>query len=71
VQDTGAPLFVVDEGVDTAPIIAQPPVPVEEGDDVASLHDRIKLAERTMLVETVGRIAREGFTINDRKVRIG
>ena len=71
VKVTGATLFVVDEGVDTGPIIAQTAVPVEEGDDVASLHDRIKLAERTMLVETVGRIAREGFTITDRKVRIG
>ena len=46
-------------------------VPVEDDDDVESLHERIKVAERTMLVETVGRIAREGFTITDRKVRIG
>ena len=71
VKVTGATLFVVDEGVDTGPIIAQTAVPVEEGDDVASLHERIKVAEREMLVDTVGRIAREGFTINDRKVRIG
>ena len=71
VAQTGASVIVVDEGVDTGPIIAQTAVPVEEIDDVASLHDRIKLAERTMLVETVGRIAREGFTITDRKVRIG
>jgi len=61
----------VDAGVDTGPIIAQTVVPVEDDDDVASLHERIKVAERTMLVETVGRIAREGFTITDRKVRIG
>ena len=71
VKVTGATLFAVDEGVDTGPIIAQTIVPVEEGDDVASLHDRIKVAERTMLVDTIGRIAREGFTITDRKVRIG
>jgi phosphoribosylglycinamide formyltransferase-1 len=71
VKVTGATLFVVDEGVDTGPIIAQTPVPVEDGDDVETLHDRIKVAERAMLVETVGRIAREGFTITDRKVRIG
>jgi phosphoribosylglycinamide formyltransferase-1 len=71
VKVTGATLFVVDEGVDTGPIIAQTPVAVEDGDDVTSLHERIKVAERTMLVETVGRIAREGFTITDRKVRIG
>jgi len=68
---TGATLFVVDEGVDTGPIVAQTVVPVEDGDDVTSLHERIKVAERGMLVDTVGRIAREGFTITDRKVRIG
>jgi phosphoribosylglycinamide formyltransferase-1 len=71
VKVTGATLFVVDEGVDTGPIVAQTVVPVEDGDDVESLHERIKVAERTMLVDTVGRIAREGFTITDRKVRIG
>jgi phosphoribosylglycinamide formyltransferase-1 len=71
VKVTGATLFVVDEGVDTGPIIAQTVVPVEDDDDVASLHERIKVAERQMLVDTVGRIARDGFTINDRKVRIG
>jgi phosphoribosylglycinamide formyltransferase-1 len=71
VKVTGATLFVVDEGIDTGPIIAQVAVPVEEGDDVEALHDRIKVAERKMLVDTVGRIAREGFTITDRKVRIG
>ena len=62
---------VVDEGVDTGPIIAQSVVPVEDDDDVESLHERIKVAERQMLVDTVGRIARQGFSINDRKVRIG
>ena len=71
VKVTGATLFVVDEGVDTGPIVAQTAVPVEESDDVASLHERIKVAERAMLVETIGRLAREGFTITDRKVRIG
>jgi phosphoribosylglycinamide formyltransferase-1 len=71
VKVTGATLFVVDEGVDTGPIIAQSVVPVEDDDDAASLHERIKVAERQMLVETVGRLAREGFSITDRKVRIG
>jgi phosphoribosylglycinamide formyltransferase 1 len=71
VKVTGATLFVVDEGIDTGPIIAQAVVPVEDDDDVASLHERIKVAERQMLVDTVGRLAREGFSITDRKVRIG
>ncbi len=71
VKVTGATVFVVDEGVDTGPIIAQTVVPVEDDDDVEALHERIKVAERRMLVETVGRMAREGFSITDRKVRLG
>ena len=38
---------------------------------VESLHERIKAAERVMLVESIGRLVREGFTIEHRKVRIG
>ena len=71
VKVTGCTLFVVDGGVDTGPIVAQTIVPVEDEDDVESLHERIKVAERAMLVENVGRMAREGFTITDRKVRFG
>ena len=71
VKITGATLFLVDRGVDTGPIVAQAAVPVHEDDDVESLHERIKVAERQMLVEAVGRMAREGFTIDDRKVRLG
>jgi phosphoribosylglycinamide formyltransferase-1 len=71
VKVTGATLFVVDAGVDSGPIVAQTTVPVEDDDDVDTLHERIKVAERAMLVENVGRLAREGFTITDRKVRFG
>ena len=71
VKVTGATLFVVDAGIDTGPIVAQATVPVEEEDDVTTLHERIKVVERTMLVDSVGRLAREGFTITDRKVRFG
>jgi phosphoribosylglycinamide formyltransferase-1 len=71
VKVTGATLFVVDAGVDTGPIVAQTPVPVLDDDDVERLHERIKVAERQMLVDSVGRMAREGFTITDRKVRFG
>jgi phosphoribosylglycinamide formyltransferase-1 len=71
VKVTGATLFVVDAGVDTGPIIEQVAVRVHDGDDVESLHERIKVAEREMLVTSVGRMAREGFTITDRKVRFG
>ncbi len=71
VKVTGATLFVVDDGVDTGPIVAQTTVPVADDDDVGTLHERIKVAERQMLVDTIGRIARDGLTIDDRKVRIG
>jgi len=71
VKVTGATLFVVDAGVDTGPIVAQVAVPVEDADDVASLHERIKVAERRMLVDAVGRMAREGFAVEGRQVRFG
>ena len=71
VKVTGATLFVVDSGVDTGPIVDQVAVRVEDDDDVETLHERIKVAERAMLVDNVGRMAREGFTITDRLVRFG
>ncbi|WP_241153730.1 phosphoribosylglycinamide formyltransferase [Nocardioides pantholopis] len=71
VKVVGATLFVVDPGVDTGPIVAQAAVPVEDDDTVETLHERIKVAERTMLVATVGRLAREGFAVEGRRVRIG
>lgn len=70
VKVTGATLFVVDAGVDTGPILAQVAVPVEDDDTAASLHERIKEAERAMLVDAVGRIARRGFTITGRKATL-
>jgi phosphoribosylglycinamide formyltransferase-1 len=60
VKVSGATLFVVTEGLDDGPIVAQVAVPVEDGDTVDSLHERIKIAERQMLTETVGRLVREG-----------
>ena len=70
VKITGATLFFVDAGVDTGPIIAQVSVPVLDGDTEETLSERIKVAERAQLVEQVGRLVREGWTIEDRKVRI-
>jgi len=68
VKVTGCTLFVVDAGLDTGPIVAQRAVPVETGDTAESLHARIKAVERRMLVEYVGRMVREGFTVTDREV---
>jgi phosphoribosylglycinamide formyltransferase 1 len=68
VRVTGCTLHVVDAGVDTGPIVAQVAVPVEDGDDEASLHERIKVAEREVLVDWVGRIARGTLEVQGRRV---
>lgn len=70
VKVTGCTLFVVDHGVDTGPIVAQTAVPVLDDDTEDTLHERIKTAERATLVDAVGRLAREGFTVTGRKVTI-
>ena len=70
VKVAGATLFVVDAGVDTGPIVAQTVVPVDDDDTEETLHERIKAAEHVMLVEHVGRMLREGFTIDGRRVTI-
>lgn len=71
VKVTGATLFIVDDGVDTGPIIAQVAVPVADDDTEETLAERIKVAERAQLVEYVGRMVREGWTVSGRKVKIG
>jgi len=72
VKVTGCTVFLVDEGVDAGPVLAQAAVAVRDDDDEATLHERIKVVERALLVDTVGRMAREGWSVNeDRKVRIG
>jgi phosphoribosylglycinamide formyltransferase-1 len=70
VKITGCTLFVVDAGVDTGPILAQAVVEVRDDDDVASLHERIKSTERQLIVDVVGRMARDGWTVTGRKASI-
>lgn len=53
VSETGATIHVVDAGMDTGPIIDQRTVPVMPGDDIATLHERIKVHERQMLIDTI------------------
>ncbi len=71
VKVSGCTLFLVDAGVDTGAIVAQAVVPVEDDDTVESLHERIKVAERSVLVDAVGRMAREGFRVEGRRVLLG
>ncbi|MFD7712038.1 phosphoribosylglycinamide formyltransferase [Streptomyces sp. NPDC059785] len=70
---TGCTVHFVDDGVDTGPIIAQGVVEVraeDYEDEGAALHERIKEVERRLLVDVVGRLARNGYRIEGRKVLI-
>jgi phosphoribosylglycinamide formyltransferase-1 len=71
VKVSGCTIFLVDAGVDDGPVIAQQCVPVLDDDDEASLHERIKVTERALLVQTVGRMVREGWSVHGRKARFG
>ncbi len=62
---TGASVIVVDEGVDSGPILAQRRVPVHPGDTEGALHDRIKLVERDLLVEVVLDIANNRIDLKE------
>jgi len=59
VKVTGCTVFVVDAGIDTGRIIAQEPIAVEPGDTEDTLHERIKVVERRMLVDAIDRFATE------------
>lgn len=71
VKVSGCTVFIVDEGTDAGPIVAQACVPVLEGDDEPSLHERIKAAERELLVSTVAKMINENWSVHGRSVRFG
>ena len=68
VKVTGCTIFIVDDGVDTGPIVAQVAVPVQDGDDAETLHERIKGQERQLLVSTVADMVTHHYEIEGRKV---
>ena len=70
VRVTGCTVHLVDEGVDTGPVLAQAVVEIEADDTESALHDRIKTVERALLVETVAALAAPGCTVTGRKVSI-
>jgi len=65
VTETGASVIVVDNGVDSGPIIAQERVPVLPGDTETSLHDRIKPVERRLLIQAILDIANSTIDLKD------
>ena len=72
VKVAGCTVHLVDQGVDTGPILAQQPVPVLDGDTAVSLHDRIQQAERALYPATLAAMARGEVVVQGRRtIRIG
>jgi phosphoribosylglycinamide formyltransferase-1 len=70
VKVTGCTVHLVDTGVDTGPIIAQAAVPVLDGDDAHTLHDRIRTHEHRLLPEATRLLAAGCLAVDGRRVRI-
>lgn len=70
VKVTGATIHLVDDGVDTGPILAQAPVMVSPSDTEETLHERIKSVERFLLADVVAKLVTRGVVIDGRKARI-
>lgn len=71
VKVTGCTVHLVDEGMDTGPILAQVPVPVLDDDDVETLKARILTEEHRIYPVVLQRVAREGFAIDGRRACFG
>lgn len=71
VKITGCTVHVVDSGVDTGPILAQQAVEVLDGDNEETLHERIKVVERRLLVDVLAVLSTRGVTWNGRKAVFG
>ncbi|WP_099025297.1 phosphoribosylglycinamide formyltransferase [Mycolicibacterium palauense] len=71
VKVTGTTVHLVDAGTDTGPILAQRAVEVLDDDDEETLHERIKVVERRLLVDVLAAIATRGVTWSGRKATIG
>lgn len=70
VRVTGCTIHLVDTGVDSGPILAQAPVTVLAGDDIDTLHERIKTVERELLVTVLANLVTAGYTLEGRKAAL-
>ncbi len=68
---TGCTIFLVDAGLDSGPVVAQAAVPVHDDDDDESLTERVKVAERALLTQTVASMVTSGWSVTGRTVRLG
>jgi phosphoribosylglycinamide formyltransferase 1 len=71
VKVTGCSVHLVDAGMDTGPILSQEAVIVADDDDEQTLHERIKVVERRLLVDVLAAVATRGVTWSGRKVTFG
>ncbi len=65
VSETGASVIIVDDGVDSGPIVAQRRIPVLPDDTEAHLHERIKVVERELLVQAVLDVANGALDLKE------
>ena len=70
VKVSGCTVILVDQGTDSGPVVAQRCVPVLAGDDEERLHERIKVAERALLVDVVRRMTTAGWSVDGRLVTL-
>lgn len=70
VQVTGTTIHLIDEGVDTGPIIRQFPIDIRPTDTEETLHERIKEVERAQLVRLLSDLATHTLTLNGRRVTL-
>ncbi len=67
VRVTGCTVHLVDAGTDTGPVLAQAAVPVLDGDDEATLHERIKVVERDLVVRVTAGVVAHGVGVEGRR----
>jgi phosphoribosylglycinamide formyltransferase-1 len=68
VKVTGCTVHLVDQGVDSGPILAQETVPIRPDDTAASLHERIQQAERVLYPKCIGALAEQKIVVKGRQI---
>jgi phosphoribosylglycinamide formyltransferase-1 len=71
VKVTGVTVFVVDEGVDTGPIVSQEAIEVRDDDDRDSLEARVHEVEHRLLPEATAALVEGRLRLDGRLVRVG